>query len=184
MIQLQPQDFLNLTQQVWHTRLSFLSSSNRLGGKCRCTRTLQRCSIGFRSGPLKDIHRVTLEPLLWYLGCVLWVIGRFSSRISLYIAAFLFLSILRVLGHLPLPQQLSLDGWPALGRVLLVTNFFPLQIREDSVLIGTVTAAEIALYLSPDLRLQTILSQKSTENSFDFRLGLYSKVRCQLRGLI
>lgn len=80
---------------------------------------------------------------------------------SLYIAAFIILAIHRVLGHAP--KKLSLDGRPALGRVLLVTNFFPIQISEASVLIGTFTAAEIALYPSPDLCLQTLLSQKATE---------------------
>lgn len=82
MIQVQPQCFLNLTGWV---------------GSIGCTRAPQRCSIGFKSRPLKDIHRVVLENLLWYLGCVLRVIGRFSSRMFLYIPAFIFLSIHRVL---------------------------------------------------------------------------------------
>ena len=62
------------------------------------------------AGPLKDIHRLDLKPLLCYLGCVLRVVvllegepspqrswahwSRFSSTISLYFALFIFPLIL------------------------------------------------------------------------------------------
>ena len=49
-----------------------------------------------------------------------------------------------VVGHLSLtealplssPRMLSLAGWPALGRVLVVPNFFHLRIMEATVLLG------------------------------------------------
>ncbi|KAI3364025.1 hypothetical protein L3Q82_010784, partial [Scortum barcoo] len=66
----------------------------------------------------------------------------------------------------------SLDGRPALGRVLVVPNFFfHLRMMEATVHIGTFKAADIFLYPSPDLCLETILSLRSTDNSFDFMLG-------------
>ena len=83
-----------------------------------------------------------------------------------------------------LPRSLSLDSRPALGRVLVVPNFFHLRMMEATVLIGTVKAAEMFLYPSPDLFLKTILSQRSTDNSFDFMLGLCSDMHCQLWDLI
>ena len=66
-----------------------------------------------------------------------------------------------------LPRSLSLDGRPALGRVLVVLNFFHLRMMEVTLLIGTFKAAEIFLYPSPDLFLKTILSRRSTDNSFE-----------------
>ncbi|KAI3351059.1 hypothetical protein L3Q82_005626 [Scortum barcoo] len=65
----------------------------------------------------------------------------------------------------------SLDGRPALGRVLVVLNIFHLWMMEATVLIGTFKAAEIFLYPSPDLCCKTILSLRSTNSSFDFMLG-------------
>uniref|UniRef100_A0A3Q3L1F5 Synaptotagmin-like 1 n=1 Tax=Labrus bergylta TaxID=56723 RepID=A0A3Q3L1F5_9LABR len=44
-----------------------------------------------------------------------------------------------------LPRLLSLAGWPGLGRVLVVPNFFHLRIMEATVLLGTLSAAEILL---------------------------------------
>ncbi|KAK3510414.1 hypothetical protein QTP70_005910 [Hemibagrus guttatus] len=67
-----------------------------------------------------------------------------------------------------LPRLLGLARWPALGRVLVVPNFFHLRIMEATVLIGTFNAAEIFLYPSPDLCLDTVLSLRSRENSLDF----------------
>ena len=66
-----------------------------------------------------------------------------------------------------LPRLLSLTVLPVLGRVLVVPNFFHLRMMEATVLLGIVNAAEMFLYPSPDLCLDTILSQSSTENSFD-----------------
>ena len=66
-----------------------------------------------------------------------------------------------------LPRVLSLDGRPALGRVLVVPNFFHLRMKDVTVFLGTFNAAGIFLYPSPDLFLDTILSQTSTDNSLD-----------------
>ena len=98
-----------------HSSLQILSNSVRLDGERRCTaniRSLQRCSIGLRSGlelSHKDIQRLVPKPLLCYIGYVLKVIvllegepspqsedalwSRISSRISLYFATFIFPSI-------------------------------------------------------------------------------------------
>ena len=35
------------------------------------------------------------------------------------------------------PRLLSLAGWPALGRVLVVPNFFHLRMMESTVFLGT-----------------------------------------------
>ena len=61
------------------------------------------------------------------------------------------------------PRLLTLDGRPALGRVLVVLNFFHLRMMEATVLIGTFKAAERFLYPFPDLFLKTILSRRSTD---------------------
>lgn len=59
-----------------------------------------------------------------------------------------------------LPRPLSLDGWPALGRDLLVLNFY-LWMMEVAVLIGTFRAADILCNLpqisasKPDFEPQT-----------------------------
>ncbi|KAA0714728.1 Glutamine and serine-rich protein 1 [Triplophysa tibetana] len=66
----------------------------------------------------------------------------------------------------------SLAGWPALGRVLVVPNCFHLRMMQATVLIGTFNAAEIFLYPSPDLGLDTVLSRRSTDNSLGF-MGLF-----------
>ena len=75
--------------QAWHTciwgvspilSLQIFSSSVRLDGERHYTaifRSLQRCSIMFKSGlwwPLKDIQRLVPKPLLYCLGCVLRVV--------------------------------------------------------------------------------------------------------------
>jgi hypothetical protein len=75
----------------------------------------------------------------------------------------------RFLGHLPplLPRLLSLAGRPALGRVLVVPNFFHIRVMEATVCLGTFNAVDICWSPSPDLCLDTILSWSSTDNSFD-----------------
>ncbi len=98
-----------------HSSLQILSSSVRLDGKRWWTaifRSLQRCSIGFKSG-LWLGHSRTVTELLWSHSFVIlavlclgslscWKVNlrpslrswalwrRFSSRISLYLAAFIF----------------------------------------------------------------------------------------------
>ena len=66
-----------------------------------------------------------------------------------------------------LPRLLSLARRPALGRVLVVQNVFHLGIIKAIVLLGTFNAADIFLYPSPDLCLDTILSLSSAGCSFD-----------------
>ncbi len=100
-----------------HSSLQILSSSVRLDGKRWWTaifRSLQRCSIGFKSGLWLD-HSRTVTELLWRHSFVIlavclgslscWKVNlrpslrswalwrRFSSRISLYLAPFIFPSI-------------------------------------------------------------------------------------------
>ncbi len=100
-----------------HSSLQILSSSVRLDGKRWWTaifRSVQRCSIGFKSG-LWLGHSRTVTELLWSHSFVIlavclgslscWKVNlrpslrswalwrRFSSRISLYLAAFIFPSI-------------------------------------------------------------------------------------------
>ena len=82
----QPQVFLGMTLQAWHTlylgsfshfSLQILSSSVRLDGKRPCTDIFSP-EIGVQvwpmAGPLKDIQRLVLKPLLCSLGCVLGVV--------------------------------------------------------------------------------------------------------------
>ena len=102
---------------LFNSSLQILLSSVMLDGERHCTaifRSLQRCSNRFKSGlwlGLKGIQRLVPKPLLRCLGCVLWVVvllegaplpqsevlSRFSSRISLYFAPFIFPSILTCL---------------------------------------------------------------------------------------
>ncbi len=72
-----------------HSSLQILSSSVRLDGKRWWTaifRSLQRCSIGFKSGllagPFKNSHGVVVKPLLRYFSCVLRVIVLLESKPS------------------------------------------------------------------------------------------------------
>uniref|UniRef100_A0A3Q3L475 Endonuclease/exonuclease/phosphatase domain-containing protein n=1 Tax=Labrus bergylta TaxID=56723 RepID=A0A3Q3L475_9LABR len=57
------------------------------------------------------------------------------------IFGFFFTSLTKAL----LPQLLSLAGRPGLGRVLVIPNVFHLRIMEATVLLGTLSAAEILL---------------------------------------
>ena len=83
-----------------------------------------------------------------------------SVRVSI---GFLVTSLTKAL----LPRLLSLVGRSALGRVLVVPNFFYLRMIEATVLLGTFNAAEMFWYPSLDLCLDTILSRSSTDNSFN-----------------
>jgi hypothetical protein len=65
-----------------------------------------------------------------------------------------------------LPRLLSLARRPALGKVLVVPNFFYLMM-EATVFLGSFNAAEIFWNPSPDLCLNTILSLISQDNCFD-----------------
>ena len=75
----------------------------------------------------------------------------------------------QVLGHLPDqgPSPVALFGWAASSRVSLGINLVP-PFKYDGVFLGTVNAAELFCYPSPDLCRDTILSWSSTDNSFDF----------------
>jgi hypothetical protein len=83
-----------------------------------------------------------------------------SVRVSI---VFLVTSLTKAL----LPRLLNLAVRPALGRVLVVPNFFHLRIMEATVFLRTINAADIFWYPSPDLFLDTILSRSSTDNSSD-----------------
>ena len=78
---------------------------------------------------------------------------------------FLVTSLIKAL----LPGLLSLPGRIALGRVLVVLNFFHLRIVEATVFLGTFNAAEHFCYPSPDLCLDTILSWEVFGQLFDLR---------------
>ena len=66
-----------------------------------------------------------------------------------------------------LPRLLSLAGRQALGRVLVVPNFFHLRMMDATVFLETFNAAEMFWYPYPDLCFDTILSRSSTDNSFE-----------------
>jgi hypothetical protein len=76
-----------------------------------------------------------------------------------------------VLGHLPdqgpSAPTAQFGRRPAIGRVVELPNFFNLRMMEANVFIGTFNAAEMFWHPSPDLCLETILSQNSTDNSFN-----------------
>jgi hypothetical protein len=83
-----------------------------------------------------------------------------SDRVTI---GFLVASLIKAL----LPRLLNLAGRPALRRVLMVPNSFHLRLMEATVFLGNFNAAEMFWYPFPDLCLDTILSQSSTDNSFD-----------------
>ena len=72
-----------------------------------------------------------------------------SVRVTI---GFLVTSLTKAL----LPRLLSLAGRPALGRFLVVPNFFHLRIMEATVFLRTFNTADIFWYPSPDLCLYTI----------------------------
>ena len=86
-----------------------------------------------------------------------------SVRVTI---GFLVTSLTKTL----VPWLLSLAGWPAVGRVLVVSNSFYLRMMEATVLLGTFNAADMFWYPSPDLCLDKILSRSSTDNFFDLRV--------------
>ena len=59
-----------------------------------------------------------------------------SVRVNI---GFLVTSLTKAL----LPRLLSLAGWPALGRVLVVPIFFHLRMMEATVFLETFNAADI-----------------------------------------
>ena len=69
-----------------------------------------------------------------------------------------------------LPRLLSLARRPALGRVLVVPNFFHLRMMEATVFLGTFNATDIFWYPSPDLCLNTTLSRSSEIYNSDIQL--------------
>ncbi len=96
-----------------HSSLQILSSSVRLDGKRWWTaifRSLQRCSIGFKSGPFKNSHGVVVKPLLRYFSCVLRVIVLLEGKPS---AQSEVLSTL---------EKVFVQDIPVLGRIHLSLN--------------------------------------------------------------
>ena len=75
------------------------------------------------------------------------------------------------------PRLLSLAGRPALGRVLVVPNFFHLRMLEATLFLGTFNAADNFWYPYPDLCLDTILFWNSMDKSFDHQ-GLVFALTC------
>ncbi|KAG8535530.1 hypothetical protein GDO81_028344 [Engystomops pustulosus] len=57
------------------------------------------------------------------------------------IFGFFFTSLTKA----PLPQLLSLAGGPGRGKIVVVPSFFHLKIKKATVLLGTLSAAEILL---------------------------------------
>ena len=75
----------------------------------------------------------------------------------------------RVLGHLPdqgpSPRLLSLTGLTALGRVLVLPNFFHLRMMEATVFLGTFNDADMFWYHSLDPAMSLVLADdKHTDN--------------------
>ena len=133
----------------YHSSLQIVSSSVKLDGERRCSaifRSLQRCSIDFKSGlwlghsrTFRDLSRshscivlavclgslsywkINLRPSLG--SCVLW--SRFLSRISLYFSQFIFPLILT---SLPVPateknpHSMLPPSWFTVG---MVPGFLP-----------------------------------------------------------
>ena len=75
----------------------------------------------------------------------------------------------RCLGHLPSTPRIAQLGRAAISRKSLYwfQTSSILRMMEAIVFLGTFNAAELFLYPSPDLCLNTILSRSSTDNSFD-----------------
>ena len=65
-----------------------------------------------------------------------------------------------------LPQLLSLAGWPALGRALVVPIFFHLRMMEVTFLGDPQCCKKKMLFPSTDLCLDTILSSRSSMDNF------------------
>ena len=76
-----------------------------------------------------------------------------------------------------LPRLLSLARLPALGRVLVVLNFFHLRMMEATVFLGTFNDECIFWNPFPGLFLDTTLSWSSTDN-FLRPHGLVSALTC------
>ena len=89
-----------------------------------------------------------------------------SVRVTI---GFLVTSLTKAL----LPRYLSLAGRTALGRVLVVPNFFHLRMMEATVFLGTFNAADIFWYPSPDLCLS-----KNSFNLMAWFLLWYCTVNC------
>ncbi len=67
-----------------------------------------------------------------------------------------------------LNQLLSLARRPALGRVLVVPNFFHIRMMEGHCAHWDLICCRNFSVPFPDLCLDTILSRRSTDNSLDF----------------
>ena len=99
-----------------------------------------------------------------------------SVRVTI---GFLVTSLTKAL----LPRLLSLAGWPALGRFLVIPNYFHLRM-EAAVLLGTFKAADIFGIL-PQIcaSTQSFLGALRTIPSTSW-LGFCSDMHCQLCVLI
>lgn len=75
---------------------------------------------------------------------------------------------------------LSVAVRPGLGRVLVIPNFFHFSIKEDSVLLGTLSTAHIIFVRLAYLYLASILSLGSLDSSFDLLILICSDMHYEL----
>ncbi|KAJ8404132.1 hypothetical protein AAFF_G00344820 [Aldrovandia affinis] len=113
--------------------------------------------------PSSHYHKGLIDGLLqrWLSFCQVLPSLQRNSEALLVATGFLVTSLTKAF----LAWLLSLAGWPALRRVMVVPNVFHFTMMEPTVLLGTFNALEMFLYPSPDLCLNTILSQRSIESS-------------------
>ncbi len=175
-----------------HSSLQILSSSVRLDGKCWWTaifRSLQRCSIGFKSG-LWLGHSRTVTELLWSHSFVIlavclgslscWKVNlrpslrswalwrRFSSRISLYLAAFnisLDCNQSSCLCSWKTPPQhdaatTMLHCWDCIGQVMSSAWFSPhilLRIKAKKFYLGLIRPENLICTILESCGLSCVL---------------------------
>ena len=129
----------------WSESFRCILANSRRAAMC----LLLRSGFSLATLPYWPDWWIAAEMVILLEGSPLFTEERWSSdRVTI---GFLVTSLTKA--HLP--RSLSLDGRPALGRVLVVPYFFHLQMMEATVLIGTFKAAEHFLY-PPDLFLKTI----------------------------
>ena len=106
----------------------------------------------------------------------LWKVFTSSQKNSGVTIRFLVTSLTKA--FLPSVWPDSHGGW------LVVPNFFHLRMMEATAFLGTFNTAEILWYPSPDLCLDTILSQSSWTIPSTSWLGFCIDMHCQLWDLI
>ena len=139
-----------------------------LGAFCQ---TPGRLSYAFPWG-VASYHKMPLYHKMpdWWSAAEMVVLleGSPSSREEIWSSVtmtigFLVTSLTKAL----LTRLLNLPKQPALGRLLVVPNFFNLRMMEATVFLGTFNAAESCWYPSPNLCLDTIPSRSFMDNTVD-----------------